>query len=82
MFSMGLGGDLDEDCVGRGVVDPTGSSSGNAKTIWLLHRGGGPGTGGFGGNLDEDCVGRGNLMGRLEEIKDPTADLMRPPVRT
>ena len=28
---MGLGGDLDEDCVGRGFVDPTGSPSGNAK---------------------------------------------------
>ena len=29
------------------------------RSIWLLLRGGGPGTGGFGGNQDEDCVGRG-----------------------
>ena len=29
------------------------------RSIWLLHRGGGSGTGGFGGSLDEDCVGRG-----------------------
>ena len=27
----GLGGILDEDCAGRGCVDPTGSPSGNAK---------------------------------------------------
>ena len=31
LSSEGLGGDLDEDCLGRGFVDPTGSSSGNAK---------------------------------------------------
>ena len=31
MSSGGLGGDLDEDCVGRGFVDLTGSPSGNAK---------------------------------------------------
>ena len=31
LSSGGLGGDLDEDCVGRGFVDLTGSPSGNAK---------------------------------------------------
>ena len=31
MSSGGLGGDLDGDCAGRGFVDLTGSSSGNAK---------------------------------------------------
>ena len=29
------------------------------RSIWLLRRGGGPGTGGFDGDLDEDYVGRG-----------------------
>ena len=31
LSSEGLGGDLDEDCLGRWFVDPAGSSSGNAK---------------------------------------------------
>ena len=59
MFSVGLGGDLDEDYVGRGFVDPTGSSSGNAKVDVVATPGRRPRKGGFGGNLDEDCVGRG-----------------------
>ena len=31
------------------------------RSIWLLRRGGGPGTVGFGGDLDEDCAGRGSV---------------------
>ena len=31
LSSRGLGGDLDEDCMGREFVDLTGSSSGNAR---------------------------------------------------
>ena len=31
------------------------------RLIWLLRRGGGPGTVGFGGDLDEYCAGRGSV---------------------
>ena len=55
---MGLGSDLDEDCMGRWFVDLTGSPSGNAKVDLFATPGRRPRNMGFGGDLDEDCVGR------------------------
>ena len=51
------------------------------RSIWLLLRGGGPGTGGFGGNLDEDCVGRGFVDPTGSSSGNAKVDLVATPGR-